>query len=308
MRTPLDCARPTCLTWTRQVLAENLPRIVAAGSHGIPELDRFRTQHEHGLLEEKHYADFMERNRVALGAHIPFVRWGAGLSVGNRVHTALHSESKIVPEKEIETAYTRMTRLVCNVGNKVNPGDPPLDKMNLAFFEYLHIDANSILTGVNETLLLSLAFKNSTYNCYTSSLALLAVGDEFNWSLFMVDVPRHFFVRYVDTHYSFNYDQGYCCQDSDYVRDYHIPEVVIKRGVYLQGMDRDSSIGCIFYNNGTFSYLRNDYATAISGYDLAIRINPNYADAYRNRIIAKMANGDTIGAMEDFEIHEQLME
>ncbi|MFM6202266.1 MAG: tetratricopeptide repeat protein, partial [Dolichospermum sp.] len=45
---------------------------------------------------------------------------------------------------------------------------------------------------------------------------------------------------------------------------------------------------------------------AISDYNQAIQINPNYAQAYGNRGLAKSALGDKQGAIEDLQKAAQL--
>ena len=49
-----------------------------------------------------------------------------------------------------------------------------------------------------------------------------------------------------------------------------------------------------------YAYLRlRNYAGTIEDCSQAIRLNPNYANAYRNRSVAKRAMGDIAGARED---------
>ena len=51
---------------------------------------------------------------------------------------------------------------------------------------------------------------------------------------------------------------------------------------------------------GNAKYAKQDYRGAIADYNEAIRINPNYAEAYYNRGIEKYALGDKQGAMSDY--------
>jgi len=55
-----------------------------------------------------------------------------------------------------------------------------------------------------------------------------------------------------------------------------------------------------FFREGNDKFNKSDYRGAIALYDQAIRLNPNYADAYYNRGLAHYDLGDQQGAIADY--------
>ncbi|MEO6862081.1 MAG: tetratricopeptide repeat protein, partial [Microcoleus sp.] len=55
-----------------------------------------------------------------------------------------------------------------------------------------------------------------------------------------------------------------------------------------------------FYNQGVAKYNKRDYQGAIEAYDRAIKLNPNYVDAYVGRGNARDDSGDRQGAIADY--------
>ena len=57
---------------------------------------------------------------------------------------------------------------------------------------------------------------------------------------------------------------------------------------------------------GTYYYDKQNYNQAISDYDSAIQINPNFAEAYYNRGNSYKAIGDNARAQADFKRAKEL--
>jgi tetratricopeptide (TPR) repeat protein len=55
-----------------------------------------------------------------------------------------------------------------------------------------------------------------------------------------------------------------------------------------------------FNNRGVARYQKGDVEGALQDYGEAIRLKPDYADAFNNRGIARRANGDVEGALQDY--------
>ena len=56
-----------------------------------------------------------------------------------------------------------------------------------------------------------------------------------------------------------------------------------------------------YYNRGIARKAQGDLAGAIQDYDAAIRLKPDYANAYKNRGVARQARGDKAGAVDDYQ-------
>jgi Tfp pilus assembly protein PilF len=56
-----------------------------------------------------------------------------------------------------------------------------------------------------------------------------------------------------------------------------------------------------FVKQGSLLMSRNKVDAAIESYSRAIELNPNYAEAYVNRGLARRAKGDLAGSIEDYE-------
>lgn len=54
--------------------------------------------------------------------------------------------------------------------------------------------------------------------------------------------------------------------------------------------------------SGIAKYKSRDFQGAMADYDIAIRMNPQYASAYSNRCLAKSGLGDKNGAIADCNI------
>ena len=76
-----------------------------------------------------------------------------------------------------------------------------------------------------------------------------------------------------------------------------------KSGVNLSTINRSlseqSRDSISYYNNGVDKAMKGDYQGAINDFDLALSLNPKFADAYMNRGTAKKKLGDYKGAISD---------
>jgi tetratricopeptide (TPR) repeat protein len=67
-----------------------------------------------------------------------------------------------------------------------------------------------------------------------------------------------------------------------------------------------SELAEFFYNRGNVYYGKGQPDRAIQDYDQAIRLNPNFAEAFRARGLAKQAKGDIPGSNADIAKARQL--
>ena len=69
---------------------------------------------------------------------------------------------------------------------------------------------------------------------------------------------------------------------------------------YDKALELNPDYANAYYNRGVAKGKLGDYKGAIEDFDKAIALNPNYADAYYNRGLARRDLGDHKGAEEDF--------
>ena len=192
---------------------------------------------------------------------------------------------------------------------------PPHDELTLTFSDSLiptklqgdHLQrvldepANTrrkphILAHSNEDFFLS--------DCDTASFMYLAVGEALNLPLFLVEVPKHNFVRwyYSDTDYQ-NWETMYGTPRTDqvYISGYGIPQASIDNGAFLTKMPRSATIGychCIvamgFEKQKNYKDAQLEYRIGIKTYtkgplgwnNLAWSLVTSPDPAYRNGVEA----------------------
>jgi tetratricopeptide (TPR) repeat protein len=72
------------------------------------------------------------------------------------------------------------------------------------------------------------------------------------------------------------------------------------------GHEPPQNLVAAFTYRGNAYFGKGQYDRAIEDYDQAIRLNPNYAEAYNNRGLAKRAKGDFAGGDADIAKAKQL--
>ena len=68
----------------------------------------------------------------------------------------------------------------------------------------------------------------------------------------------------------------------------------------------DPTLSLAMNARGYAYYLMKDYARALVDFDAAIRLNPNYANAYQNRAAARKRSGNIQGSTEDLALAQTL--
>jgi tetratricopeptide (TPR) repeat protein len=156
-----------------------------------------------------------------------------------------------------------------------------------------------IKKGVNKKEFISMqgVLKNKEGICSSLSMLYLTITYELGLPIFGVVVPGHEFVRYNDGKIKINIettDKGKEYSDN-YYRENYIRKN--KGDIFLKDLNCEQTIGV--YLNGIGNAL-SKYNESVECYDLAIEINPEYAEAYYNRGLAKAIQQHYNEAIADY--------
>jgi len=210
-------------------------------------------------------------------------------------------ESEMVSPAAVQSAYEKLADILSKVKERLAKSDnlTPQERLKIV---YDVMRSMGIRLKQQDSELFIENLKTNTLDCDTSSLVVLAVAHEMGWPVYLVTAPRHAFVRWDDrTGTRFNMDNGETHPDSFYITKYNILDVSLKKGCYLINSDDKKYLSFFLTNRGYAKFGLGDYRGAIKDCDEALRLNPNYPDAYNNRGAAKSELGDYKGAIKDHD-------
>ena len=163
--------------------------------------------------------------------------------------------------------------------------------------------------GVENLDPLNYTLKTKKIDCLEYMLLYLAIAEHLGTPLKGVNLPDHVFVRFVlsDNDY-LNWE---CPNREELSNEYYIKLLKIhpdsiKNGVALKTLDRQQIVALILNENGLVKYEKDNLEGALEDYNTAIKLDPNYANAYYNRGNAKSKKGDLEGAIADYNRYKIL--
>ena len=122
--------------------------------------------------------------------------------------------------------------------------------------------------------------------CYTMPLLYVAVAQRLGYPIYPVSAPDHMFVRYANPAFKEQNIEvtsgGKYFSDDEYVEDFAVSSQGRASGSYLRTLSYREFLGEIVAANAYFYGLRGDNRKSIRYYELAIRLNPRYADHHSN--------------------------
>jgi len=204
---------------------------------------------------------------------------------------------------------------------------------------YLFIEAGFVDTD-NEwrTFFLNRVIDEKKGSCLGLSILYLCLAQRLNLPVYLVTVPKHYFVRYDDGKFEQNIEttmKGLDLPDFTYYwRSYRISQESIKRGVYFRNLSKKEAIVCIlgtraafigekhiddkaladldfalkfapdnpeiYFNKAVIYCKEKQYDRAITAFNKAISLDPGFAEVYRNRGAAYELKGEINKAIEDY--------
>ena len=195
--------------------------------------------------------------------------------------------------------------------NQYSPFNLDLDKLNMGADRMIYISCNPKNLNINETkeffgLITSLTEAEKKQTDSKKSLELLlrrsvAYSVIQNFPDAIADLDSYIAE---DTTSALAYWQRAVC--STLMNDFDASigvDVRLKMAATLADFDKaaelDKDDPYIFYDRGNFHAKHKDYEKAIADYDSAIKFNPNLAEAYYNRGIAKIKIGSKDEGVRD---------
>ena len=137
-------------------------------------------------------------------------------------------------------------------------------------------------------------------NCVSLPMLYIAVSQRLGWPVYLVHVPDHSFVRYVDPLLKEQNieatSNGGFVSDDEYAQKFLVSEKGRKSGTYLRTLTHRETTGDLVAVNGITFGQQGDTEKSIAYLRLATRLNPRNAAAWSNLIIAhkiaaKRSNG-----------------
>ncbi|HEX5036938.1 MAG TPA: tetratricopeptide repeat protein [bacterium] len=224
-------------------------------------------------------------------------------SPGNPLHSLLAVEAPVSRPEAVRAVYEVAGAMVDNARFRaaMKADASPRDALRSV---YRAMEGQGIVWGDLEGRRRHLVTDHITakrYDCWSSSLLVLAVGHEMGWPLSLVRVPGHVFVRWQNGDSRFNMDFGVSRHDAEYMRDYRITHTSRDPGVYLENLGRNAVLGMMLMCRGNARGDAGDSVGALYDYSLCLALDPQNAEAYYNRGTTSLLLGDLWGCVEDLE-------
>lgn len=137
-------------------------------------------------------------------------------------------------------------------------------------------------------------------NCVSLPLLYIAVSQRLDWPIYLVHVPDHSFVRYVDPtlkqqNIEATSNGGYVA-DERYAKDFLVSKLGRKSGAYLRTLTHRELLGNLVEINAIALGQRGELTKSISYLISATRLNPRLVSAWANlvnayEIMAKRSSG-----------------
>ncbi|MFN0117842.1 MAG: transglutaminase family protein [Elusimicrobiota bacterium] len=123
-------------------------------------------------------------------------------------------------------------------------------------------------------------------NCVSMPLLYIAVAERLGWPIYLVHVPDHSFVRYVDPALKEQNieatSNGGTVSDEQYSKDFLVSQKGRKSGAYLRTLTHRELLGDLAAINGISFARQKKRSTAVAYLELATKLNPKNVAAWRN--------------------------
>jgi len=226
--------------------------------------------------------------------------WTAKFKSMNRIHIVTAVESALVKRKKVLDGYKKLWKLLSLSRRLKMKDNHPFGRL-LAIEEAMR-RSGIIFKNQDDSLFLN-NLSNNQLDCDSGSFVFLTEADEQGWPLYLVEAPRHAFVRWDNNKngrdsIKFNYGIGSEKSDKQYKRE--ISHKALKQKVYLDNLDQKGFVSFVLHNRAIKLCHKNKDDEAIEDYSRAIELRPNFFGAYYNRNVAYSKLGKYDKAFKDY--------
>jgi regulator of sirC expression with transglutaminase-like and TPR domain len=174
--------------------------------------------------------------------------------------------------------------------------------LNRFFFQKLAIKSSQDLHDPCNLLPSAVLERKQGY-CVGLAALYLALAQELDLPIFAVSTPSHVFLRYDDGSTRINIEttqSGASRADDVYIGEGKIPELSIRKGVFLRDLSTDEFLAQVHSNLGVINSERRDYVAAAREYQAALDLDRYLPAAWYNWGNDLLASGDYPGAVRVF--------
>jgi len=244
---------------------------------------------------------FAANNAEALQKQIAFFGWSAPFKKDNPIHELLSIESELATPQEVKETYAFVESVLKLVRLHLNDGRQRSNQEKLKLV-YDVMKELGVRFFDQKNPLLTANVREKTLDCDTSSFVVKAIAHEMGWPVYLVRVPEHAFVRWEEMGGErFNMDEGEVLKDAYYVMWLGLSQASIDSGVYLSSQSPQELRSQFFINRGISKANLGYNEEAIQDYDIAIGLDPKFANVYNNRGVSKANLGHDEEAIQDYE-------
>ncbi len=137
-----------------------------------------------------------------------------------------------------------------------------------------------------DNLLLCKGLDKKTIDCDNYCALYVAIAEVLKIPIVPVYAPNHSYIRfYLDDGSYINWEttKGASYDDEYYIKTLRIPDISLKRGVYLKTLSRKEFIGVEYNNIGAYLLMMKQFAGAVPYFNTALQSYPKFSSAYHNR-------------------------
>jgi len=187
------------------------------------------------------------------------------------------------------------------LSQRVGP-DASVELLSRFIFQHLAIKPSQDLHDPCNLLPRAVLARRQGY-CVGLAALYLALAQELGLPIFAVSTPSHLFLRYDDGTTRINIETttlGAPRTDESYGREGRIPEVSMRKGVFLRNLSTNEFLAQVHSNLGVIYSERKDYVAAAREYEAALDLDRYLPAAWYNWGNDLLASGDYPRAVKAF--------